>query len=273
MQYSANGKILTFARPLVMAIVNLTPDSFYDGGKYSATEDVIRDIEEKILQGADIIDLGAASSRPNAPLIAEQEEWSRVAQILPAIRREFPKTILSIDTYSALVAGNAANEGADMINDISAGKLDDKMFDLVARLQLPYIMMHMEGTPQTMASNKPYEDVVRTVQLFFQERIALLKQRGFDQIIIDPGFSFGKSLENNYQLLKQLDSLAPYPLLAGISRKSMINRVIGSNPVTSLNGTTVLNTIALLNGASIIRVHDVTEARQAIDLVQFYKNA
>jgi dihydropteroate synthase len=275
MHYSANGKLLTFKRPLVMAIVNITPDSFYDGGKYAAGDDVLRDVEEKLRQGADIIDIGAASSRPNAPEIDETTEWERLAPILPQLRRAFPDTFISVDTYRSSVAHKATAEGADIINDISAGMLDNKMFDLVARVNLPYIMMHMEGTPQSMSRNKPYEDTGRVVNSFLEQRIAELRHLGFTQIIIDPGFGFGKSLQNNYQLLKAIPQLTMlgYPLLAGISRKSMINKVIGSNPVTSLNGTTVLNTIALLNGAGILRVHDVAEAKQAIALVEYYNNA
>lgn len=258
-----------------MAIVNTTPDSFYDGGKYSSTTDILNDIAGKVRDGADIIDLGAASSRPGAQQISEEEEWTRLATILPAARKEFPDVIISVDTYRASIASRSAAEGADLINDISGGSLDPQMFETVAWLNLPYILMHMQGTPQTMQKNPQYEDVVRDIKTELQTKINALNQLGFHKIIIDPGFGFGKTTEHNFQLLKSLSEFGNYgfPLLAGLSRKGMINKVIGTNPVTALNGTTVLNTIALLNGASILRVHDVTEAVQAIQLVEFYKKA
>ena len=272
--YSANGKLLTFAEPLVMAIVNLTPDSFYDGGKFSGEADVLRDVEDKINAGAHIIDLGAASSRPGARALTPAEEWERMGAVLNSVRARFPEVFISVDTYYSEVARNAAGEGADMINDISGGKLDQEMFRTVAKLNLPYIMMHMDGTPETMKNNPPYKNVVGEVKNSLAERCGQLNLLGFDKIITDPGFGFGKSLSNNYELLKGLGEICAigYPVLAGVSRKSMIGRVTGTNPVTSLNGTTALNTIALLNGASILRVHDVAEARQVSDLVQFYKN-
>ena len=274
-EYACNGKILSFASPLVMAIVNITPDSFYDGGKYSSATDVLRDIQEKTKQGAHIIDIGAASSRPGASGITAGEEWMRLSALLPLIRKEFPGVFLSVDTFHAGVAEKSAAEGADIINDISGGKYDPLMFETVARLDLPYVCMHIDGTPQTMQQNPPYQDVVTTVRSFFESVVEKFKILQFEKIILDPGFSFGKSLENNYQMLRSLGRLSVngLPVLAGISRKSMINRVIGTNPVTALNGTTVLNTIALLNGASILRVHDVKEAMEAISLVQFYRNA
>lgn len=273
--YACNGKLLTFGKPLVMAIVNLTPDSFYDGGKFTGTDDVLRDVEHKIQAGAAIIDLGAASSRPGSKSLAASQEWERLRHPLENIRKHFPEVFISIDTYHAPVAEMAADLGADIINDISAGKLDEKMFDVVARLDLPYIMMHMDGTPETMQQNAPYTDVVNQVRQSLADRATRLQILGFDKIILDPGFGFGKSLQNNYQLLKGLGELKQtgYPLLAGVSRKSMIGKVTGGNAVTSLNGTTALNTIALLNGVSILRVHDVEEARQAIELVEFYKQA
>lgn len=274
LEYSCNGKILTFNKPLLMAIVNLTPDSFYDGGKYSEAEDVLRDVEEKISQGADIIDLGAASSRPNAMELSEEEEWNRLKNVLPLLRKTFPGVFISVDTYRAKVAKKSADEGADIINDISGGNLDKDMFDVVAQLNLPYVLMHIQGNPKTMQQNPIYENVVKEVSEELQTKIQTLKSVGFEKLILDPGFGFGKTTEHNYQLLKHLDEFTNkgFPVLAGLSRKSMINKVIHTNPVTSLNGTTVLNTMALLNGAKILRVHDVMEAKQAIDLVQFYKN-
>lgn len=272
--YSANGKIITFNRPLVMAIVNTTPDSFYDGGKYSSANDVLRDVEEKLSLGADIIDIGAASSRPYAPEISEAEEWERLNAVLQKVRTEFPSAIISIDTYRAEIARRVAQEGADMINDIGGGTLDPAMLATVARLNLPYVLMHIQGTPQTMQNAPRYEQVSKEVRMALAQKIKELKELDFDKIIVDPGFGFGKELQHNYLLLKDLAELRAlgYPLLAGVSRKGMINKVLGTNPVTALNGTTVINTIALLNGASILRVHDVTEARQAIALVEYYKN-
>jgi dihydropteroate synthase len=272
-EYSCNGKIVTFNTPLLMAIVNVTPDSFYDGGKFDTPSDVLHDVEEKIKQGAHIIDLGAASTRPNAPVISETEEWARLKDVLPQIRKNFPNTLLSIDTYRASIAEKAADAGIDIINDIGGGTLDAAMYSTVAKLQLPYILMHIQGTPQTMQNNPIYLHVVSEVKNDLQGKINELASLNFHKIILDPGFGFGKSLENNYDLLKHLDRFQEtgYPLLVGVSRKGMINKVIGTNAVTALNGTTVLNTIALLNGAHILRVHDVKEAKQAIDLVQFYK--
>jgi dihydropteroate synthase len=273
-EYSCNGKMLTFDKPQIMAIINITPDSFYDGGKYSSADDVLKDAENKINEGARIIDLGAASSRPNASEVNAEDEWRRLGHILPVIRKHFPQIFISVDTFHSSVAIKSAEAGADIINDVSGGSIDEKMFETIVRLNLPYILMHLEGTPQTMQKNAPYADVVGSVKNYFIEKTEKLSKSGFSKIILDPGFGFGKSLENNYELLKNLKdlSLSRYPLLAGVSRKSMISKVIGSNPVTALNGTTVLHTIALLNGASILRVHDVKEARQAIELVSFYKN-
>jgi dihydropteroate synthase len=273
--YSTNGKILTFHPPLVMAIINLTPDSFYDGGKYSLTKDILSDAEEKVQQGAQIIDLGAASSRPGATGISEAGEWERLKEVLPELRKTFPGVLISVDTYRSGIAEKSADLGADLINDISGGNLDPAMFATIARLNLPYILMHMQGTPQTMQQNPVYKDVVNEVRIEFETKIAALKALNFDKIILDPGFGFGKTTAHNYQLLRDLESFTDlgFPVLAGISRKGMINNVIGTNPVTALNGTTVVNTMALLKGASILRVHDVLEARQAIELVEFYKEA
>ena len=272
--YSFNGKSLTFIKPVIMAIVNITPDSFYDGGKFDTLDDILRDVEQKISLGAGIIDIGAASSRPNAPEISEDLELERLLPALEMVRKNFPDTIISVDTFRAKVAKECALRGVDIINDIGGGSLDATMFDTIALLNLPYILMHLDGTPQTMQHQAEYEHVVTQVKESLHVKIKALESRNFKKIIIDPGFGFGKSLANNYQLLKNLNEFSSlgYPLLAGISRKSMINKVLGTNPVTALNGTTVLNTIALLNGAKLLRVHDVNEAKQAIELVEFYKN-
>lgn len=257
-----------------MAIVNITPDSFYDGGKYSSLTDVAHDAEEKLRMGADIIDIGAASSRPNATSISEEEEWKRLKEILPGLRKKFPDTLISVDTYRASIAEQSAEYGADMINDIGGGNLDPEMFETIARLNLPYVLMHIQGNPQTMQDNPVYNNVVPDIRAEFESKINRLTKLDFHKIILDPGFGFGKSLAHNYTLLKNIHTFKElgFPVLAGISRKGMINKVIGTNPVTALNGTTVLNTIALLNGVSMLRVHDVTEAKQAIGLVEFYKN-
>lgn len=272
--YQINAKKLLFAKPLIMAIVNLTPDSFYDGGKYSDLDDVLLDADEKVKQGADILDIGAASSRPNATEIDETEEWRRLEPVLKEMRKRFPGLFISVDTYRSGIARKASELGADIINDISGGNLDADMFNTVSKLNVAYILMHMKGTPQTMQKDPSYGDVVYEVKSELEKKVDQLIQLNFKNIILDPGFGFGKTTEHNYQLLKQLpqfDDLG-LPILAGVSRKSMINKVIKTNPVTALNGTTVLNTIALLNGAKILRVHDVTEAKQAIELVEFYQS-
>ena len=273
-EYSCNGKIIKFNKPLIMSIVNITPDSFYDGGKYDSESDVLKDVEDKINSGANIIDIGASSTRPNSDEITEKEEWQRLKDVLISVRANFPDILLSVDTYRASVAKKSAEHGIDIINDISGGNLDSLMFKTVADLNIPYILMHIQGTPKTMQNNPKYLNVVEEVKKDFESKITQLINLGFNKIILDPGFGFGKSLENNYQLLKSLNIFSSfnYPVLAGVSRKSMINRVIGTNPVTALNGTTVLNTIALQNGASILRVHDAFEAKQAIELVEFYKS-
>lgn len=267
--------LLTFEKPQIMAVINLTPDSFYDGGRYAGIDSVLRDVEEKIAQGASLIDLGAASSRPGAAEVSEQEEWSRLETVLPEIRKAFPDIPLSIDTYRSGVACKCANHGISLINDISGGQFDAAMFDTVAELQLPYVLMHIRGRPQNMQNNTVYEESVEEVVLsFFKSQILRLQEKGFNNILLDPGFGFGKSLEDNYRLLKALPRFRElgFPLLVGLSRKSMINKVIGTNPVTALNGTTVLHAIALLNGASILRVHDIREAKQAIMLCEYYKS-
>lgn len=272
--YQANQKILNFEQPLIMAIVNLTPDSFYDGGKYDSAKDILADISQKIKAGAHIIDIGAASSRPGAKEISEQEEWERLEKNLEALRKEFPKIIISIDTYRSSIAEKSAGLGADMINDIAAGDKDAKMFETMAELDIPYVLMHMKGDPLTMQKDPVYADVISEVKSELEIKIKKLEGLGFKKIIIDPGFGFGKNTEHNFKLLKHLPELNSlnYPVLVGISRKSMVNKVINTSPVTALNGTTVLHTIALLNGAKMLRVHDVSEAKQAIELVQYYKN-
>lgn len=272
--YLTNGKQLSFEKAQVMAIINITPDSFYDGGKFSSVTDIVKDAEKKISEGANIIDVGAASSRPNAIAISVRDEIIRLREPLIKLRKEFPKTLISVDTYLSEVAEFAIDLGADIINDISGGEIDKNMLPLVAKHQIAYVLMHMQGKPQDMQQNPVYENVVKDLSTFYKSKIEHCKSLGFDKLILDMGFGFGKTVEHNFQLLKHLNDFADFgfPILAGLSRKSMINKVIHTSPTTALNGTTVLNTIALQNGASILRVHDVKEAKQAIDLFEFYKS-
>ena len=272
--YLTNGKQLSFEKAQVMAIVNITPDSFYDGGKFSSVSDIIKDVERKIKEGATIIDVGAVSSKPNGNEVSVKDELVRLKQPLALIRKEFPNIILSVDTYLASVAEFAIDMGADMINDISGGELDKEMIDVIAKHQIAYIMMHMQGTPQNMQHNPVYDHVTNDVFEFLKQKTDSFQKRGVEKLIIDMGFGFGKTVEHNYQLLKdfkKFDSLN-YPILVGLSRKSMINKIIHTTPETALTGTIVLNTIALQNGAKILRVHDVKEAKQAIDLFEYYKS-
>jgi dihydropteroate synthase len=272
--YLTNGKQLSFEKAQVMSIINITPDSFYDGGKFSSVSDIIKDAEVKIRDGASILDIGAASSRPKAVAVSVKDEIFRLKEPLLKLRKEFPRVIISVDTYLSEVAEFAIDLGADMINDISGGEMDKKMIDVVIKHQIAYVLMHMQGTPQNMQVNPLYENVVNELVDFYRTKIDYCKSKGFDKLIIDVGFGFGKTVEHNYQLLKDLSRFTSfeYPILAGLSRKSMINFVIHTLPNTALNGTTVLNTIALHNGAKILRVHDVKEAKQAIDLFEFYTN-
>lgn len=272
--YLTNGKQLSFEKAQVMAIINITPDSFYDGGKFSSVSDIVKDAEIKIMKGATIIDVGAASSRPKAVAVSVKDEITRLKEPLIKLRKEFPNMLISIDTYLSEVAEFAIDLGADIINDISGGEIDNKMLAVVAKHQIAYVLMHMQGTPQNMQQNPTYENVVNELSSFYSSKIEECKSLGFEKIILDAGFGFGKTIEHNYQLLKHLNDFTrfDYPLLAGLSRKSMINKIIHTSPTTALNGTTVLNTIALQNGAKILRVHDVKEAKQAIDLFEFYKS-
>lgn len=266
------NKDLDFSRPRIMGVLNLTPDSFYDGGKFSQEKHWIEQTAKMLKDGADIIDLGAVSTRPGAELIDEDEELSRLILPLEILVSEFPEAIFSIDTFSANVAKDCIETGAQMINDISGGNFDDKMFKTIANLKVPYVLMHLHGTPQNMQVEPIASNVVAMISTFFKEKILLLNQLGIDDIILDPGFGFGKTLRCNYSILNRLESLRlnNLPILGGVSRKSMINKIINTKPSEALNGSTVLNTIALLNGANILRVHDVKEAREAIDIVSFY---
>ncbi len=265
------GRRVTFERPRVMGILNVTPDSFYDGGRYT-TEVAIRKRVERILEeGADIIDVGGYSTRPGATAVSEREELERLDPVVEMIRRSHPDALISIDTFRSGVAKSISDcFGPIIVNDISGGTMDEGIFDFVAKSGLPYILMHIQGTPDNMQQNPHYEDVVGEVRSFLMERVERLKGLGFDNIILDPGFGFGKSLEHNYELLRRMEELTAlgYPLLVGVSRKSMIYKLLGGSPEEALNGTTVLNTIALLKGASVLRVHDVKEAVETVRIFE-----
>ena len=272
--YSINlkGFLTDFSTPKVMGIVNLTPDSFFD--KSRANEHtVLKQVETMLEQGADMIDLGAFSSRPNAKLIEEKEERERLLNPLKAIVKEFPEAIISIDTYRSSIAKDVVEEGASMINDISGGDFDEEMFSTIAKLNVPYVLMHIKGTPATMQINPEYNDIFKEVYASFSEKLNQLRQLGVKDVILDVGFGFGKTLEHNYTLLKQLayfQSLE-HPILAGISRKGMIQKLINDSASNALNGTTAAHVLALMNGANILRVHDVKEAKEAIAIVDFYQ--
>ncbi|WP_298760509.1 dihydropteroate synthase [uncultured Psychroserpens sp.] len=253
-----------------MGILNVTPDSFYDGGRFRNKSMVIRQVETMLSDGATFIDVGGYSSRPNADHISEAEELKRVLPIVELVIKNFPDVLLSIDTFRSEVAKQAIDAGACLINDISAGHLDHQMLNTVAKLKVPYIMMHMRGTPQTMKQMTDYDDLIKDVLFYFSERIAKARDLGIVDLIVDPGFGFAKTIEQNFELLNRLELLkmTDLPVLAGVSRKSMIYKTLDSSAEDALNGTTVLNTIALQKGASILRVHDVKEAMECITLTQ-----
>jgi len=273
---NCRGVIIDFSVPKVMGILNVTPDSFYDGGRYSNEEGILKRVELLIDEGADIIDIGAYSSRPGAKKISVEEEIKRLNTALKIVRNKYQDSIISVDTFRSEVARWSVEKyGVDIINDISAGDLDKNMFQTVADLQVPYIMMHMKGTPENMQHEPHYENLIKEIMMYFSEKVNQLREIGVNDIIIDPGFGFGKTIEHNYQLLKHLEDFKWFnlPLLAGVSRKSMIYKFLNINPDESLNGTSVINTIALLNGANILRVHDVKQAKEAVQLIQKLKES
>lgn len=268
---NCKGQLIDFGKPIVMGILNITPDSFYDGGFYNREDKILQRLNKMISEGAKIIDIGAYSSRPGAKHISEKEELNRLKPVLELILKHFPGLIVSVDTFRSKIAQTVVeNFGVSIINDISAGELDDKMFETISRLQVPYIMMHMKGTPETMQQNTQYKNLIKEIIDYFTVKIASLKAMGVHDIIIDPGFGFSKTLEQNYQILKNLKDfqILELPVLAGLSRKSMIYKHLDINPAKALNGTSVLNTIALQNSADILRVHDVKEAAEVINLVE-----
>ncbi|SFE76197.1 Dihydropteroate synthase [Thermophagus xiamenensis] len=267
---NCRGKLIDLSKPVVMGILNLTPDSFYSGSRITTLDDSVQRVEEIISEGGVIVDIGAYSSRPGANDVSEQEEGRRLWPILDAIRKRWPDIIISVDTFRSTIAQKAVAEyEVDIINDISAGMMDAAMFETIARLNVPYILMHMKGTPQNMQKHPQYEDVTGEVLLFLSEKVNQLRALGVADIIIDPGFGFGKTLEHNYQLLRDLQQFRMFelPLLVGVSRKSMIYNALNSKPEEALNGTTVLHAWALTKGANILRVHDVKEAVECVKLV------
>lgn len=262
-----NGQLMDLSTPKVMGILNVTPDSFYAGSRKETTSDIVNRVEQIITEGADMIDIGAYSSRPNAEHVSTKEEMARLRKGLEAIREVAPEAIVSVDTFRADVASMCVEEyGVALINDISGGQMDERMFDTVARLDVPYIMMHMQGTPQDMQQHIHYDHLRMEIMQYFALRVQDLHARGVKDIIIDPGFGFGKTLAHNYELFKHLEDFKLFglPLLVGISRKSMIYKLLDSSPEEALNGTTVLNTIALTKGVDILRVHDVKACVEAV---------
>ena len=274
MYINCKGKLIDFETPKVMGIVNITPDSFYDGSRNKTVQDALTLAEKMLAEGASFIDVGAYSSRPGATDISVEEEERRLLPVIEALVDKFPEVILSVDTFRSEVAKRAIQAGAAIINDISAGKLDGKMMETVAELQVPYIMMHMHGTPQTMKDLNEYEDLVADVLFYFSERIAVARYHGINDLIIDPGFGFSKNIQQNFELLSKLELFQnlKLPILSGLSRKSLIYKTFQTTPEEALNGTTVLNTVSLLKGANILRVHDVKEAMECVKLTGRLEN-
>jgi dihydropteroate synthase len=265
---NCGGRLVWLEEPVLMGILNVTPDSFFDGGRYSGEVQILKHAEKMLAEGATFVDVGGMSSRPGADFISEKEELERVVPIIASLKKAFPEALISVDTWRSEVAKAAADAGATMINDISAGSLDEKMFETVAKLGLPYVLMHMQGTPQNMQQAPHYDNATLEILDFFIWKIAALRALGVRDIILDPGFGFGKTVEHNYEILTRLHvfKMLDYPVLAGISRKSMICKVLKVNPEHALNGTTALHMVALQQGAKILRVHDVREAKEAIAL-------
>ena len=255
--------------PKVMGILNVTPDSFFDGGKYHSDKEIIKQTKKMLKHGATFIDIGAYSSRPNAKHISEKEELERIVPIVKLLVQKFPRILISIDTFRSEVAKQCLDAGACMINDISGGNQDKNMFSVVATYQVPYILMHMKGSPQNMQNNPEYKDVIQEITSFFIEKTNQLKALNVKNVILDVGFGFGKTIEHNYTILRELKRITTlgYPVLAGISRKSMLYKVLNSTPKKMKNATSIANTIALLNGAKIVRVHDVKEAVECVKIV------
>lgn len=268
MVINCRGTLLDLTSPVIMGILNITPDSFYEASRIHSTEKLLKQVEQMLEEGATILDIGGASSRPGATAISLEEERQRVIPTIQLIAQHFPEALLSVDTYRAHIAQEAINAGAHLVNDISASNIEEDLLDVVAKNKVPYVLMHMQGTPQNMQQAPHYEDLLVNIMDFFIQKIAVLKDKGIQDIILDVGFGFGKTLEHNYYLLNHLKDyqLLNLPMLVGISRKSMIWKALGSSPKEALNGTTALHMIALQQGANILRVHDVKAAKEAIQL-------
>ena len=267
------GDILDLSSPKIMGILNVTPDSFYDGGVFSNEKKILHQVEKMILDGADIIDVGGYSSKPGAETIPLKEEEKRVIPIIKLINKTFDKTVISVDTFRSEIAEKSLSEGASIINDISGGDLDKNIYQIANKYRAPYIMMHMKGIPSNMQHNPKYENINYEIIKNLSLKIDSAEKKGVSDIVIDPGFGFGKTIQHNYQILNniKLYTVLKKPILVGVSRKSMIYKLLESNPSEALNGTTSLNTIALINGANILRVHDVKEAKEVIKLYSFLK--
>lgn len=274
MNINCKGKLIDLSTPKVMGILNITPDSFFDGGTYKDEADILNKVENMLKQNATFIDIGGYSSRPNADDVSETEELNRVIPIVKIILKHFPDTLISIDTFRSEVAKQSIETGAALVNDISAGKLDAKMLSTVGKLSVPYIMMHMKGNPKTMQQQTQYNDITKDVIAYFAERITAAHKEKINDIIIDPGFGFAKTIAQNFELLNTLKllQLTDQPILAGVSRKSMIYKTLNSTAKEALNGTTALHMVALENGASILRAHDVKEAKECVTLYNQLKS-
>ena len=270
MTINCKGQLIDLSTPKIMGILNVTPNSFYDGGKFTLNENGLSQVGKMLEEGATFIDIGAYSSKPNAEFVSEEEERSRILPVVKSILKQFPDALLSIDTFRSGIAAVCIENGAAIINDISAGNLDEKMMEVVAKYNVPYIMMHLRGTPQTMQSQTNYENIIKEIVFYFSEKVNKARSLGINDLIIDPGFGFAKTLEQNYEVLQNLElfQMLDLPLLAGISRKSMVYKPLGLTADEALNGTTVLNTIALSKGANILRVHDVKEALECVKLFE-----
>ncbi len=272
---NCKGTLIDLSTPKVMGILNCTPDSFFDGGKYGNSNAIVNQVEKMLREGATFIDVGAYSSRPSAKHISEEEELNRILPVIKLLISEFPSILISADTFRSQVAEQCIHHGACIVNDIAAGEMDTNMFSTVAKLQVPYIMMHMKGTPQNMQQNPTYVNVVTDLLYYFSKKIAELHELGVNDIITDVGFGFGKTIKHNYQLLKHLELFKNLEVstLVGLSRKGMLYKPLNINAELALNATTAANTVALLNGASILRVHDVKEAVEAVKIVELLNKA
>ena len=268
MTINCNGRLIDLSEPKIMGILNTTPDSFYDGGSNQSINLILEKVEKHLSEGADILDIGGYSTKPGAETISEQEEIDRTAPIIETIIKNHPELIISIDTFRGNVAHEAVKAGASIINDVSGWELDENMFAAITDLKVPYILMHMKGTPQTMQKNAEYKDVTLEVNEYFAKKIAQLKAAKINDIILDPGFGFAKTLEQNYELFSKMEALGfgDFPLLVGVSRKSMIYKLFDTTPQEALNGTSVLNMVALQKGAKILRVHDVKAAKETLQI-------